>query len=535
MTKNKNRPGLIERFSSGLDRLIGVFSPEAELKRRMFRFANNYALKGSYAGASRDRLRSSWIPYGGSADEDLLPDLNDLRERSRDLARNDGVASGIISSMVSNVVGHGIVPQCQLDKEKINLSDDQAEKFQKDIESAWELWGPFADTAGRMSFWEIQQLVQSQVLINGEAIIIREMVDESWRPYSLAFNVIESDRMDTPSDKRSDRSIRRGVEIGSRGEPLAYWICKTHPGDVTYTKRHPEAKEYVRFPVRNPYGQLNVLHLYWVKRPGQTRGEPFFSPVLLRFRDLADYMEAELVSARVAACFSVFIKKTNAYTAALKMAKDTQNEKRIEELEPGFIDYLGPDEDISVVNPNRPGAQFDPFVDKVIRFIGAGLNLPYELVMKDFSKSNYSSARAAILEARKYFKSMQVWTAQKLCQPIWELFSEEAFLRGYIEAPDFYQSRSYYCRAKWIAPGWGYIDPEKEINASIASIRNNLSTHADEIAAHGKDWEDVFEQLGREKKKREELGLPDGEGGRITLTATKENKKKSGDENVQED
>jgi len=501
-TKNKS-------FTERLDRFIGIFFPKIEFQRRMYRIANNFALKGSYAGASRDRLRNSWLPQGGSADEDLLADLPDLRERSRDLSRNDGVAAGIISTMLSNIVGTGITLQSRIDKESLGVSEEEGAEFQRKIERAWQKWEPYADTAGRMSLWEIQSLIERQIITNGESLIGIEMVDEPQRPYFLALNVIEADRLGTPSDKTSNKSIRKGVELGSRGQPVAYWICKTHPGDVTYSRKSPDSKEYIRYEAFNQYGRPNILHLYWVKRPGQTRGEPFFSPVLNKFKDLADYMEAELVAARVAACFALFIKKTNAFDTAFNRSSGTENNKRLEEMEPGMIEYLNLNEDITSFNPQRPGSQFDPFVDKVLRFIGAGLNLPYELVIKDFSKTNYSSARAAILEARKFFKCEQQWISEKFCQPIYELFVDESYLRGEFEAVNYFEKRLDWTRGKWIAPGWGYIDPEKEINAASESIVNNLSTLADECAAHGRDWEEVLEQRQREETKRKELGLLD--------------------------
>ena len=101
--KPKNRTWA-ERF----DRLIGFFSPRREYGRRMFRAANKFA--ASYRGAERNRLRSDWNPHGYSADADILYDLPTLRDRSRDLNRNDGTAAGITGTMTNNTVGTGIRP-----------------------------------------------------------------------------------------------------------------------------------------------------------------------------------------------------------------------------------------------------------------------------------------------------------------------------------------------------------------------------------------------------------------------------------------
>jgi len=503
-----------KNFVEHLDSAIGVISPAWEFKRRMARVANNqareyFSANGGYKGATRDRLKRSWLPGGGSADEDLLPDLADLRERSRDLVRNNDIATGIMGTMTSNIVGTGILPQSNIDMESLGIEEDVAEKTQKVQERIWQKWAKHADSGNRMNFWEIQNLIEQQMLINGEVIVIPEMVDEPGRPYFHALDVIESDRLDTPSDFLSNKKIRKGVELGKRGEPVAYWIRKGHPGDMTYAKngRSNNSENYIRYPAKNKYGRTNVYHLYWVKRPGQTRGVPFFAPVLDRFKHLDGYMESEMVAARVAACFALFIKVGDPMGSAIGRSTETEGAKRLEGLEPGLLKYLRPGEEVQSFNPARNGAQIDSFIEKVLRFIGAGLNLPYELVLKDFSKSNFSAARAAILEARRMFRQEQIWLGEKFCQPVWEMLMDEAFLRGEFDATDYFEKRDDWTRARWIGSGWAYIEPEKEINASKAAIDNHLSSLADEVAARGKDYEEILKQQSKEQKKMKELEL----------------------------
>jgi len=460
----------------------------------------------SYKGASRDRLRSSWIPGGGSADTDLLPELKDIRERSRDLNRNDAHASGITSTMTVNVVGSGIRPQSRVDKEQLGIEDAAAGKFQKDAERVWKLWTPFADAGRRMDFYEIQQLVDRQILENGEALIVPMMIDDPSRPYRTALQVIESDRLDTPPEKRGDKSIRSGVRIGERGEAVSYFIRKTHPGDVLYSKR--TEKDFVEVPAFNEYGRRNVFHLYYVLRSGQTRGVPFFAPVLSYFKDLGEYAEAELVAARIAACFSLFITSEASMDVSAGGAFERNAAGQfVESLEPGMIKHLMPGESITSFNPQRPGSSFEPFVDRILKAISAALGLPYELVAKDFSKTNYSSARAALLEARRYFRMRQEWLAQKFCQPVWDMVLEEAYLKREIKADTFYENRQRWTSASWIAPGWEWVDPLKEAQAAEVGLRNGIVTYSDLYAQDGKDWEECFEQRKREQDKFKELGL----------------------------
>lgn len=499
-----------DRFQDFLDRGIAAVAPHWGVERQRARTTLN--LLSAYRGAAKDRLRSGWSPYGGSADGDLLPELPDLRERSRDLNRNDAFAAAITDTVVANVVGTGLRPQARIDRDTVEIEDAAATDFEQQCERAWKRWLPHADAQNRLDFYDIQALVYRQVKENGEVLILPLMVtDDPSRPYSLALEVIEADRLATPTDKLGDLSIRDGVQLGPRGQPLGYWIRKAHPGDGALSKTGTDTSESFNYyeAFNKVSGRPNVFHLYRQKRPGQTRGEPFFSPVLAQFKDLGDYMEAEIVSARVGACFSAFVKKNDPYAAAAG-ATDSYDTRggRISSLEPGIIDYLAPGESVEFATPNRPGGTFEPFTTVVLRSIGAALGLPLELVTKDFSRTNYSSARAAMLEARRFFRNEQQWLGTTLCQPIYEMVIYEAWLREDIPAVDiFSELGADYMQARWIAPGWGWVDPVKEVKSSVDSINAGLSTLAEECSAQGRDWEEVAEQRAREVTKIKSLGM----------------------------
>ena len=119
-----------------------------------------------------------------------------------------------------------------------------------------------------------------------------------------------------------------------------------------------------------------------------------------------------------------------------------------------MIEYLTEGQSIEAFNPNRPGGTFEPFVNRILRALATGLNLPYEIVAKDFSQTNYSSARAALLQAYRYFRCRQQFLSTYLCQPVYEMVMEEAYLRGDVEVENYYEQRFAYNRARWIAPGW---------------------------------------------------------------------------------
>ncbi|KKM60033.1 hypothetical protein LCGC14_1545900, partial [marine sediment metagenome] len=147
------------------------------------------------------------------------------------------------------------------------------------------------------------------------------------------------------------------------------------------------------------------------------------------------------------------------------------------------------------------------FIETMMRIVGVAIGLPYELLIKDFSKTNYSSARAALLEGRRMFTQWRNWLARKLCQPVYEMVLEEAFLRGMFDAKNFYELKHEYCRSIWIGGGWGWVDPVKEIEASRMAIDYGLSTLAEEAAGQGRDWEEIIEQRKKEETFIENEGV----------------------------
>ncbi len=175
------------------------------------------------------------------------------------------------------------------------------------------------------------------------------------------------------------------------------------------------------------------------------------------------------------------------------------------QLKGGAIIPVFPGDKVAPFTPSRPNTAYGEFVENVLRHIGAGLNMPYELLMKDFSKTNYASARASLMEAWRHFMTRRQWLGDYWARRVYVLWLEEAVNKGIIEAPNFYAQKIAWTRCKWIGPGRGWIDPVKEAKASIMRMENNISTLEDECAIQGLDWEEVLEQRERERTKAREL------------------------------
>lgn len=480
-------------------------------RRRMIRRSLALAM-GQYRGADLDRLRSDWI-FGTASepDTDAWEKLT-LIERARDLARNDTVAAGALDTISDNVVGYGLNPQSRIEATVLGWSEEQAEEFQRVAEWEFRRWSPNADVAGRLQFEDIQTLILQGVLRDGEMLAKRAWVEgEPWRSHGTALECIEGDQL-----KDGFGEDAHGIKLGSRGQPEEYIFRKSDGEDK-------------RVKARDDQGRRNIFHLYHVRRAGQVRGYSFFAPALTLFKDRADTLEAEVVTARVLACFGVFIETEAPYDMAVANAtvdgeqKQDASGNRLEYLEPGFVHYLKAGEKVNAADPRRPSSNMPGFMEHVLRAIAASLGIPYELLFKDFSKTNYSSARAALLEAWRFFMKWRKWIVRHFCQPIYELVLEESAIRGQLPFIDngaqFLAQKEALCRAIWIGPGRGWVDPMKETQAANLARENFLSTLADEAAHQGKDWEETLEQAAREQRKMKELGLEFSSNGRQPDTA----------------
>ncbi len=476
--------GILSKFGSALDSMIAVVSPSWALKRLQSRNAFK-ALNEYYRGASRDRLRSDWITQRTDPDAPKW-EHNLLIDRFRDLERNDPIASGLVDTMGVNVVGKGLKPKPRIRADVLGISKEEADFYADMAINAFEKFVPYADACERVDFDYLQFLALCQIIRDGECITLPVWANEAYRPYSRCLQLLESEYLGEYASGIDERA--RGVILGDRGQPISYLIKEN-------LKYGAKVKE---IPAKDSAGRPKVIHAFMAKRPGQTRGIPLFAPVLDLFKDFADYREAELIKARISACLAVFFTKADPM-AAVQLARETGTQltdrsEPLTELSPGMIHYADYGDDIKVVDPNRGGDVFGQFTENVIRLIGASIGLPFELVMKDFSKTNYSSARAALLEGRRVFQNWRSWFSKSWCQPIYELVLEEAYYRGYFDVPNFEQHKKEYCRAEWLGNGWGWVDPVKEITASKLAIDYGLSTHEKECASQGNDAYEILDE-----------------------------------------
>jgi lambda family phage portal protein len=465
-----------------------------------------------HAASVDARDMAGWLPRQYSADAEILPDLRRLVDRASDLDRNSGVARGAVQTIVDNVVGTGLRLSARPDYVALGRTKEWADAWSRVVEAkfhAW-YWSTACHAGDTLTGDQLTQQVFRSVLNRGEAIALPLWLPKRG-PIATRILTIESDRLSQPGGKPESPTFRGGIEFDLYGTPIAYHFRKAHPGDPYLAGFAPD--EWERVPRKTPFGRLRVLHVFDPERPGQSRGKPILSAVLPMFKTLDRYQQAEAQAAVVNALVAMTITTPmdqdnilelfNRDPAAYLKARDEQAVR----LKPGGILPLFPGDKAEAFLPARPATAFDAFVTSILRSIAAGLDMPYELLLKDFSRTNYSSARAALLEAWRSFLRRRDWLASAWLDRLYALWFEECANAGTIEAPGYYENRAAYERCRWVGPGRGWIDPVKEATAAKLRMEIGVSTLEDECAEQGKDWREVLEQQAFEKAERDRLGL----------------------------
>ena len=511
-----------------LDKLIGFFSPRAGLERERARIRLDLIQNsgyGNYGASQVKKALKGWIADGGSAAEDIHENLTTLRIRSRDLYMGVPLAAGALKSYRTNVVGGGLTPKPVIDGDALRISEEQADLLEKQISREFALWADSTscDAERLSSFYELQQLAFLNWLMSGDVFALLQTRERVGAPYSTCIQLVEADRVCTPGDlygQELDGKILGGVEVDGNGEVVAYHICKHHPLSCRSMNARNDWVRVEAYGKRT--GRRNILHVMTRERIGARRGVPLLAPVIEALKQLGRYTDAELIAAVVNGYMAVFIESQEPNVEPpLGEIQDAADElvdaKDPDSIEwgPGSVIDLAPGERANAVNPGRPNSNFDGFVVAVARQIGAALELPYELLMKQFTAS-YSASRAALLEAWKSFSQWRDWMTEKFCQPIYEEWLTEAVARGRIYAPGYFSDpliRKTYANAQWYGPTQGQLDPVKEVEAAELRVRCGFSTRAKEaMELTGTDFWDNIRTAKRENELMREAGLnPDSD------------------------
>lgn len=466
-----------------IDRLVGIFSPQAEARRMKARLSLDMYHR-TYDAAQTFKTDDWTSVSSASPNKEIAGAIPTLREKARDAVRNNPYALHAKDVIIGNTVGYGIVP---------NIKGPD-ETTVKQVRDAWAFWAETTrcDAEGKRNFYGMQAAVLGSIVEAGE-VLVEKRITQAEKIYTLPsgkqkdipgitkLSVLESDFIDSSKD---ENGVVQGIEIDSNGKPSAYWLFDAHPGDgKTVVSKKFDAK--------------NIIHLFKADRVGQRRGVSWFHAVIRILEDLKNYQEAMLIRQKIAACFSILI--TPGDTDSLNASQVAQQRQLDSMVEPGLIRYGNPGEKIEFASP--PGVDgYDAYCRQNLRAVAAGLNITYEALSNDYSQSNYSSSRLGSMQMNK---SIDQWRWNMIipgfCEPTFNWFLEWCEISLGIKTQGV--------TADWTPPAREFIDPITEIEAIKRAIRIGVKTQDDAIREQGQDPETFYKEVAAANKKMDELGL----------------------------
>jgi len=465
----------------------------------------------SHYGASRSaRELSTWNPRSGSADTDLLPEVEMLRNRARDVDRNSGLAAGARITSNDNVIGTGLNLAPKPNYGVLGETSEWASDWANKVKPFWRDFSESKnfDHQGRMNFAQMSKLVYDTAYTTGSAVVIPYWEKRYGTKYRTCFKIVESDRLCNPNDLADTARIRGGVEYDQKGRVVAYHIRSHHPGDDI---QETVMATWERIPARTRWGRSRLIHVYRQDRPGQSRGKAKASAVLAALGMRSKYQLTELQAAIVNSKIAGILESDMTCEEASEVFGMDRDELKAMQFEWGGQLSAG-----AILNtpigtkfqshiPNRPASGYANYMEAIAREIGAGIGLPYELLARDFSKTNYSSARAALIEAWRHFRVERAEIAFQWADEVYCLFMEEAVSLGLIKAKEFYGNIGAYCRAMWLGVGFQPVDELKHARSISENLANGSLTKERMYAESGLDWQEEEEQRYREAKYENEM------------------------------
>ncbi len=485
------------------------------------------AMGGAFEGASRfDKAVALWNPGLRSADADLLPVKDTADARARDIIRNDGYVQSGAALRKDRIVGSLYLLNARPRYKLLGKDEKWAEEFEEEVETLFMAWAEspdnWVDAARTLNFTAMIRLAVGVDLYGGEVLGVAEWMRDFPRPFQTAIQMIEADRLRTPMQYMNDPNVKGGIRMNRYGAPQTAYIRTYHPSDYL---RFIDTSEYRAVAWRKPWGRAQVLHLHEQQRPDETRGISDLiaglktAKITSKFRDIT--LQNAVVNASYAASIeselpdeavfqqigandpgSAITAYAEAYLGAVAAYSGGARNMQIDGVR---IPHLFPGTKLQLRPAGSPGGVGQDFEASLLRHLSAILGTSYEELTHDYTKTNYSSAKAAKGDTGSFMASRKKRVADGTANFVYSLWLEEAINNNRLTTvkssdANFYDglNKEAYCGAEWIGAGVTQIDELKETQAAALRIKYNLSTHQKETARLGEDWRRIFRQREKE-------------------------------------
>lgn len=456
-----------------LENLIAAVSPKWALERKVYQeFVN------SYRGGSPTRMSDPWSRTDIASPFSDVTQHRAMRDRARNLDRNNALASSVLDRAVENVVGTGISIR----------PATESEDFNDETHDRWMEWQQKCDLRRMHDFATIQQLMYRGQKRDGDIGCVLALDGEQPRLQPL-----EGENIESPNGEYKPTLID-GVEVNSFGAPIRFWLRQVD-AENPYTIQH------------RPIVPRDFVYLTNADRFSVVRGASQFAQGFELFDQISGYLEGTVMSAKIASYLALVITKNNVNGTLAGLTTTTNSAGQVVRkklLEPAQTLYLEPGEDAKSFAPNQPTQNFPDAIAAFSRFVGLKFGLTIEQVLLDFSRTNYSSSRSARLQAQQTAEMEQCRFANQFVSRVYQWWvSRTAISGGFVTAvpEDFWAH-------EWIPQAKPWIDPSKEIDFAERAVKLGVDARTYIAKGLGYEFGKLCEQNERDRDLMTKHNLP---------------------------
>ena len=468
---------------SALDNLIGMFSPgwKAErLKSRLMIQAYEAVIPTRTHRAKREnRSANQLTQFGGRS----------LREQARWLDCNHDLVIGLLDKLEERIVGaKGIIVEPQPLMSNGGIATDLATQ----IRAKWAEWSVSPDVTGQFTRPVLERPMCRTWLRDGE--VFAQLVSGTGNGLSPVADIpfwIEALEPDFVPMERTEpgQKLCQGIYLNDWGRPTRYMVYKNLPAEGM---RQGDTKDIQA---------ENMLHLKFMRRLHQIRGNSLLAGVLMRLSALKEYEDAELTAARIAAALGMFIKKGDGQTY-----DEGSSGQRELNIEPGMLfDDLRPGEDIGMIKSDRPNPNLETFRNSQLRAVAAGSRGSFSSIARNYD-GTYSAQRQELVESTEGYFILQDAFIAAITRPMYRAWLRMAIASGEITVPKNVDKATLFS-AVFSGPVMPWIDPVKEANAWKILLRGGAATESEWVRARGANPDDVKRRRKAEVDENRKQGL----------------------------
>lgn len=399
----------------------------------------------------------------GSGDAHSRYDRPRLINQSRAFYRDNGLYKAMIDRAVDYIVSNGFSLQVKTDNPGFN----------KKLEGLWNDWNYKPEIRGLLLGSETAQMFLRECILCGDIGAIK--TDKG------VIQMTEAEQIDGGNQNKD------GIDKNIYGTPTGYWLSGYND------------QGYLNTRTARKIDPDNFIFMTNTDRPSSTRGVAACQGVFPMLHRINDTCDSEAIGMQLLSRIPVTVTREDGDQRAVIESKVDPNKtdttgqlgSRLVELEYALMFHARPGEKIEGIDHNIPGKNFGESLRLFLRLLGLPLGLPLEIVLLDWTNSNYSQSRAVLEQAFQSFIKWQNKLDGFYYTPVFEWRLENWKRSGLLgnrrEIP-----------YSWIKPSFPWIDQLKECQAKGMMIDRALMTHAEACKSRGQDREEVVESREKE-------------------------------------